>query len=79
MSDSSLINMPLIKVLMDQGAVRLFRSVEYKGIIINDFYLESKELCIQYCTNYAFRGKQDIKKRKVALQLATLLLNQNKH
>lgn len=74
------INITLIKRLIDCGAIRLNRSISYQGLIINDFYLESEERLVQYCTNYAFRNPiQDKTKRKVALLLATLIINDKLH
>jgi len=78
--DDNSINISLIKKLTDCGAIRLNRSISYQGFIINEFYLESEEMFINYCTNYAFRNKnQDKSKRKVALLLATLIINYQLH
>lgn len=61
--------------LEKNGALFLSHAVFFEGIIINEFYLSSIEACVNYCSNYAFKNKnQEIIKRKVALKLATLLI-----
>lgn len=70
------VNITLIKKLIDCGAVKLNRSIDYRGFVVNEFYLDSEDKFLEYCVNYAFKNRYQTKeKRKVALLLATLILN----
>lgn len=72
---NDIIDLNLIRKLTGLGGVSSQRAIHYKGFVVNETYLSSEQEFLTYCSNYAFDQKKDKSKRKVALELSSLVLN----
>ena len=65
----------LLLKLKNLGCVVLKRSVVYKGMIINDFYLNSEDFFIKYLKREIFQGVRNKKERVTLYHLLNDLID----